>query len=122
MCFSSVNGFLGVLCHGTDGHFALEAAIHTHCVLDCGQTANNSNTETATGLCFAHPHCKDSIATLNAFNPNSQKNSSSHNLFTLNLVLKPILARTSSFSSRFFVNNDSLSSFYTPLQTVVLLV
>ena len=124
ICFSSVSGFLIVICHGPDGHIAVEPAVHNHCQCpETGETADEDQYgKIAVTASDDHGHCRDSIASSEVIIP-TRKNFrlSTHKVFTNNLVLKPIAIYASSFLGRFTTRIDGLSSFYAPLRTVILL-
>ena len=124
MCFSSVSGFFTVICHGSDGHIAVEPVVHNHC--QCSETGETGDEDkygrNAISASNGHGHCRDSIAFSDVIIP-ARKNVglSTHKVFTNNLVLKPISTSTPSVISRFTAQNEGLSSFYAPLRTVILL-
>lgn len=125
MCFSSVSGFFTVICHGSDGHIALEHVFHNHC--ECPEFGETGNQNTFNGIAIDvsrdHDHCKDTIATSNFF-ISKRKNSKLLTLkvFTTNFPLKSVSPYITSPPGYLFMKLDALSSFFTPLRTLILLV
>lgn len=122
MCFGSISGFFTVICHGSDGHVAVEPVVHNHC--QCPETGDeDKHGNIAITASDDHGHCRDSIASPDVIIP-TRKNVrlSTHKVFTNNLALNPISTSPPSVFSRFTARGDDLSSFYSPLRTVVLLV
>lgn len=123
MCFISVNGFFTVICHGADGHIAVEPAIHKHC--QCPETPQTSDQHKFTANLIDsstdHEHCKDSIANSNILvSPRKNIKLSTHKILTPNLLLNTAAAHSSSVFS-LLTRSYELSSFHTPLRTVILL-
>ena len=91
MCFNLVSGFLTVMCHGSDGHVAMEPVGHNHCERQESCETGNQNDFTVSVIAAAnnHDHCKDTIAISNFIVP-VRKNFklSTHRIFTANLFLK----------------------------------
>ena len=125
MCFSSVSGFFAVICHGPDGHIAVEPVVHNLC--QCSETGETGDEDKYGRIAIVasdgHGHCRDSIASSDVIIP-TRKNVRllTHKVFTNNLVLKSISTSTPFVISRFTARSEGLSSFYAPLRTVVLLV
>jgi hypothetical protein len=125
MCLSSASGLFRVICHGSDGHIAIEPAGHEHC--ECPETApiNNHDTlaKTLIGAHAKHAHCRDVLATLDVVLP-AQKNItlSIDTIFTTNPSQNPTLNRTTChFTHPAIAWLCKLSVFYEPLRTIVLL-
>jgi hypothetical protein len=124
MCVSFVSGFSTVICHGSNGHIAVEPIIHDHC--ECSETDQNSKESKFAGTTvessIAHEHCRDLIAAPNVLLP-KRKNvkPATHKIFTAKLHLKSNLVYTPSFFNSFATQSDQVILFYTPLRTVILL-
>lgn len=124
MCISFVNGFPAVICHGPDGHVAIEPPAHNHC--ECSETAQDEKQTTYTGATIDfsanHEHCKDTVVIPNVL-LTIRKNvkPSTSKIFIAKLTPKAILAYTHSFLSRFATQSGELSSFHTPLRSIILL-
>ena len=124
MCFSSVSGFFTVICHGSDGHIAVEPVDHNHC--QCPETAQTGHRDkfswAAIGSSADHDHCVDSIATSNIIIP-ARKNVrlSTHKVSTANLALKSNSTSSTSFFGHWAARGYDFSSFFTPLRSVILL-
>ena len=123
-CISPVSGFFMVICHGSDGHVAVEPLFHNHC--ECPETDQNGKQDkyagTTISLSVDHEHCKDTIVTPNVLLP-KRKNvkPSTLKISIAKFTPKPILTYTSSFFRCFTTQSNELSSFYTPLRTVIFL-
>ena len=123
-CFSFISGFSTVICHGADGHIALELPVHNHC--KCPETDQNDKQNKFAGTTIRssteHEHCKDTIVTPNILLP-MRKNvkSSTHKFFAANLSLKPIPTHTRLLLRHLAVWGSELSSFHTPLRSIILL-
>jgi hypothetical protein len=118
--WGSTSGLFTVICHGADGHIGLEPATHSHC--DCPETDKTSSHESGVGLSNAHDHCTDSTATSTILTPIRKSGFSfPDKIFTLDSILKSIAPCTSSILNYCAVRGYDLSSFHTPLQTIVLL-
>jgi len=124
MCISFVSGFPAVICHGPDGHVAIEPPAHNHC--ECSETGQDEKQTTYTGTTIDfsadHEHCKDTVVTPNVLLP-IQKNfkPSTSKIFIAKLTPKPILAYTPSLLSCFAAQSSELPSFHTPLRSIILL-
>lgn len=124
MCFSLISGSFTVICHGADGHQAIEPVLHNHCECpesDAGdQHGDNHGPEIF--LSTNHNHCKDVPAT-SIFSISLRKN----NNFQCDKILVKSLYQneTSGYMLSCFrcslSRNVGLSSFFTPLQSVILL-
>lgn len=124
MCFSSVSGFFTVMCHGSDGHIALEPFVHNHC--ECSEHSERSHQDTFAGTVIGssatHDHCTDTIAASNMLIP-VRKNVrlSLNDVFTANFFLKPKSIQTTSFLRCSGARSHELYSFFVPLRTIILL-
>ena len=124
MSVSSATGTFTAICHGSDGHIAVEPLVHNHC--ECPEAGEaDSQDEFAGGSIGSdtdHGHCKDSIATSNfIFSIRKNLKTSIYKVFTANLFLKSISMHNRSFLGYMAGRNDEFSSFYAPLRTVILL-
>lgn len=124
MCYSSASGFFTVLCHGSDGHIALESAAHNHCehpeadqteVLDAPFCA-------FVGTPAEHTHCKDTMVALETPLP-AKKNTpvSIYKVTAISASLKQILSHTVYlFTPPAIARFCESSRFHEPLRTIVL--
>ena len=122
MCISFVSGFSTVICHGADGHVALKLPVHNHC--ECPETGHNggqNNAGATIGFSADHEHCKDTVVAPNVLPIRKNVKPSTLKIFIAKLTPKPILAYTPSFLSRFATQSGELSSFHTPLRSIILL-
>ena len=126
MCFSSVSGFFTVICHGSDGHVAVEPVVHNHC--ECSESGESDHRNRPAGTAIEssgdhnHKHCTDTIAADN-YIVSARKNIklSTHNVFTAMVFSKTIPSRPLSVSGRQATQGDEYVSFFAPLRTVILL-
>ena len=124
MCSSIVNGYSTVLCHGPDGHIAIKSAVHNHCRCPDPDHNNKQNKvpERPFALSVGHGHCKDTMATQNALLPERNNiKQTIYKIFTAKLHLKTFLNRAPSFFNGFTAQGSELSSFHTPLRSIILL-
>jgi hypothetical protein len=122
MCFSSVSGFSSVICHGPDGHVAIEPLVHSHC--ECPETGQKQNKYAGTTIDFSadHEHCKDTVVAPNVLLPILKNvKPSTFKIFIAKLSPKPISVHTFSFLIRFTTQSVELFSFHTPLRSIILL-
>lgn len=124
ICVSFISGFSSVICHGPDGHVAMEPSVHSHC--ECSETGQNEkqNQYDGTTISFSvnHEHCKDTVVAPNVLLP-IRKNvkPSTLKIFIAKLTPKPISVYAPSFLDRFAAHRSELSSFHTPLRSIILL-
>ena len=119
MCVSPVSSSFMVICYGNDGHVSIESADHDHC--DCpGSEAPSHEQEFSNGLSSDHSHCKDTLAA-SSIVISVLKKQKLAKVFAQNLYQKPISARIKSSCERLFSSNTELSSFFTPLRSIVIL-
>lgn len=120
ICVSFISGAFTVICHGPDGHVAIEHPVHSHC--ECPETGQNEKNTAIIGFSSDHEHCKDTVVTPNVLLP-GRKNvkPSTLKLFIAKLTPKPILAYNPSFLSCFSTQSSELPSFHTPLRSIILL-
>ena len=124
ICFSPVNGLSMVICHGANGHIAVEPVWHNHCGCpESGETGHQENShESGINLSNAHSHCKDILVT-SGLTVSVRKNIKPQlaKVLVQSLYQKSISNHmTSSFRYPLLWNTE-LSSFFTPLRTIVLL-
>lgn len=121
MCISLVNS-LTVICHGSDGHFAVEPLIHNHC--GCSGSDHDQlqavYTEPPVEISADHEHCTDSLAS-HSLLLSREKVKFSKQFFIVNQIPKSLSVCISP-ASNFTVKGDEFSSFHTPLQSTILLV
>ena len=120
MCFSSVSGFFTVICYGSDGHVAVESAGHNHC--ECDENEGQERAAVRLIESADHDHCMDAIAISN-ITASTQKNIklSTYKVFRATLFLQTVSTHTASGRGYSIATSDALSSFFTPLETVILL-
>jgi len=123
-CVSPMSGLFTVICYGNDGHIAVEPIGHDHC--DCpeseGGSGQKASSEAGIGFSCNHSHCKDSPANSNVV-LSVRKNIKPQlaKVFVQSVYQKSISDhRTSSFRYSLLWNTE-LSSFFTPLRTIILL-
>jgi len=124
MCFSLISGSFTVICHGSDGHQAIEPVLHNHCECPESDVSDQHKDERGSGsfLSTDHNHCKDVPAT-SIFSISLRKN----NNFQYDKILVKSLYQneTSGYMLSCFrcslSRNVDLSSFFTPLLSVILL-
>ena len=124
ICFSLINGSFTVICHGSDGHQAIEPVLHNHC--ECPESdAGDQHGDGHSSVSFVstdHYHCKD-VPASSIFSSLLRKDNKSR----IELIPAKVLSQneTSGYlSSRFrhtLSQNIDLDSFFTPLQSVILL-
>ena len=124
MCFSSVSGFFTVICRGMDGHIAIEPLVHNHCRCSHnGETEKNNDSEDSNiKFSATHTHCTDAVATSNYILP--ARKTSKHSLykvFTVKLFLKSNSNAGESIICNLAAQSGQLHSFFTPLETIILL-
>ena len=119
MCVSPISSSFMVTCYGHDGHVTVEPIAHDHC--DCpGSEAPSHEQKSGNGLSSDHSHCTDTLAASSVVISVSKK-SQLTKVFAQNLYQKPISARILSSCERLFSSNTELSSFFTPLRSIVIL-
>lgn len=124
MCFSLISGSFTVICHGSDGHQAIEPVLHNHC--ECPESdvddQHGDNHSSEFFLSTNHNHCKD-IPGDSIFSISLRKN----NKPQIGKIPAESLYQneTSDYMLSCFrctvSHNIDLSSFFTPLQSVILL-
>lgn len=124
MCFSPVSGWLMVICHGADGHIAVEPLFHGHCdtSLSCSTGINEDVHGPAIAPQTDHRHCRDTLATSHYFF-SARKNIKlpAYDVFTVRLFHQSISTSPASLFGYLTVWRNELTSFFMPLQTVILL-
>ncbi len=123
MYFSSVNGFSTVICRGADGHIAVEPAAHNHCECPRDGKADEQNVFGAVvEACVGHNSCTDTLPNSNYVVPVRQTiKVPTHKVLTAIPFLKSISIHTTSFFGYLVAQRNELSSFFMPLQTVIIL-
>jgi len=121
---SPLSGFLTVICHGSDGHIAVEPLVHNHC--ECPEIGEAEHQDKIAGSSIEsaadHGHCKDSIATSGLiFSTRKNVKTSIYKVFSANLFLKSNSTLSRSFFGYLSTRSHELSSFFTPLRTIILL-
>lgn len=124
MCLTPLSSFFSVICHGSDGHVAVEVPVHSHCACPEPGVENNDN---ATGVVVAsssgHGHCNDTaLATSYIVTARRDINFSIHHVFLTHPVLKSISSPFTFFFEHSVARSNECTPFFTPLRTVILLV
>lgn len=124
ICFSPVNGFFTVICHGANGHIAVKPIWHNHC--QCPESHGIGNQkdlhESGIHLSNAHSHCKDTLTTSGlAISVRKNIKPQLTKLFVQSLYQKSIPDHITSSFRLPLLGNTEFSSFFTPLRTVILL-
>jgi len=124
ICVSPISGSFTVICHGDDGHIAVEPILHNHCECHESEGGSHQKDSSDSSIDFStdHSHCKDTLAASGVV-ISVRKNTKTQlvKVFVQGLYQKSISNHmTSSFRHPFFWNTE-LSSFFTPLRTIVLL-
>lgn len=124
MCFSPVNGLFMVICHGANGHIAVEPVFHNHC--DCHEPEGGSNqkdsSESSIDFSSEHSHCKDTLA-ISGLVISDRKNIKPQpaKLSAQSLYQKSVYDQTISSFRNHLLWNTEFSSFFTPLESIILL-
>ena len=123
MYFIVGSGFFMVVCHGYDGHIAIEQVVHNHgWHSEDGGISEQSLVGKAVIGYSDHTHCKDSLITSTAV-ISIQKNVrySIYKVITASFVLKMFSSQSSYLFSELVRQNCELSSYHRPLRTVIIL-
>ncbi|MHC4122845.1 MAG: hypothetical protein ACYSSI_04665 [Planctomycetota bacterium] len=121
---SSISSLLTVICHAADGHTAVEPVWHDHC--ECpepdGSGHQKNSSESGIDLSSDHSHCRDSLAMSNLVISVHKNIKPEHDkVFKQNFYQKSISGHMTSSVKYPLLCNIELSSFFTPLRTVILL-
>ena len=124
MCVSPISGSFTVICYASEGHIAVEPILHDHC--DCPESDENGSGRDSNGsLIFIsndHSHCNDTSATSNlAISVRRNIKPQLAKVYIQGLYHKSISTHVTSFFKHPLLCNTELSSFFSPLQTIILL-
>lgn len=124
MCFSLISGSFTVICHGSDGHQAVEPALHNHCECpesDAGVQHGNSN-GSVSFLSTDHNHCKD-VPASSIFSVSLRKDNKSRiEIIPAKSIYQDQVSDCMFSGFRYSLSrNVDLSFFFTPLQSIILL-
>ena len=123
MCLSPISGFLTVVCHGSDGHIAIESVVHNHCPYPEATETDNRDKFAAPTIHSSedHDHCRDTIAA-SSIVISARKNVklSTQKILISHIYRKADTTNASSDIGLAAYSNTS-SAFHTPLRTVILL-
>ena len=124
MCFSPISGSFTVICYGSDGHVVVEPIFHNHC--DCSETEEVSQHKDSgeSGIDFSNDdsHCKDTlIASSVVISVRKDNKPRLAKVFVQGLYQKTISDQISSSFKHPLLWYTELSSFFSPLRTVILL-
>jgi hypothetical protein len=124
MCISPVSGWLMVICHGDDGRIAVEPVIHSHCdaSVSCSTDIKDDVNRPVLAMQTDHRHCSDTLA-MSSYVFSARKNIKlpADDVFTVYLFHKSMSISSASRFGYVTVWPNELSSFFAPLQTVILL-
>ncbi|MHC5082554.1 MAG: hypothetical protein ACYTET_01250 [Planctomycetota bacterium] len=124
MCFSSVSGFLTVICHGSDGHVAVEPVAHDHC--QCPETDTHDDRQAPVeGAIYSADcleDCQDILAA-DSFVVSKRKNvrSASEKSIVATFSQPLDVTQATTFSGYLASQSHDLYSFHVPIRTIVLL-
>ncbi len=124
MGVGSINAFITVTCYGSDGHIAVELLGHNHCM--CPQTSEAGHVDKSAGgvetFAICHEHCRDTTVSSTLFIV-AKKNVRffAHNTVTASSILQSISNSSLSCTGNSSFGGDTLTSFFVPLRTVILL-
>jgi hypothetical protein len=122
MAVSSMGGSLTVVCHGADGHIAVEPLVHNHC--ECpGQTDLPANPVSIGSDCSdGHGHCRDYVLASHLItSSNKTPKQSIDQTFTSGMMQQVDSLIHHSLLGKFTSQDDNLPAFHMPLRTVILL-
>ncbi len=124
MCVSPVSGSFMVICYGGDGHVAVEPVGHDHCA--CAESEGSSHEkdsgESSIGCSSDHGHCKDVPASSSVVISDRKKIKSQISKVFGQSLCQRSFSNHMTFSFRYPITwNAELSSFFTPLGTIILL-
>jgi len=124
MCVSLISGSFTVICYGSDGHIAVEPILHNHC--DCHKSEESSHQENYSDSSVAfesdHSHCKDTLVMSGiAISVRNKVKLQLVKILEQNLYQKLVSDHMTSSFRHPFLGDTELSSFFTPLETVILL-
>ena len=124
ICFNSMGGFLFSICHGSDGHVAIEALSHHHCNCEDSDKiyANRASLVTLNIYPAEHSHCKDFRLISNLLlEVRKNVKSFSSKVFYKSIFVRWITFFTQVDSCKSFLDINQLFSYHTPLRTIILL-
>jgi hypothetical protein len=125
ICFGFVNGPFTVICHGSDGHIAVELSTHNHC--NCTEThetddQDKSNDNEIDFSC-QDKHCKDTFIISDFFITKQNNTKYPHSTFLTTNNFPESFSSNITFDSGYLITTgDHLLPFFTPLQMIILLV
>jgi hypothetical protein len=121
IAISSISGSFTVICHGADGHIAVEPLVHNHC--QCPETGEPAAMALIVSNCpDDHDHCQDFILASHLITPTNKTHKQSiDQTFISGLMRQVDSLMHNSFLGKFTSQDDNLPAFHTPLLTVILL-
>lgn len=121
MAISSITCSFTVICHGADGHVAVEPLVHNHC--KCPETNSQANPISMDSDCLdGHGHCTDYLLASHLITPsNKTYKQSNDQTFTSGLMQQIDYLMSKSFLDKFASQDDNLPAFHTLLRTVIIL-
>ena len=124
MSLSPISSSFAVICYGSDGHITLEPIFHDHC--DCPESEEDSRQKDSCEPSFTfsdnHSHCKDTLATSSAVIPDPKNAKPKLAKVFVQSIYHKSISNNTAFSYMYSLLWDTaLSSFFTPLRTIILL-
>lgn len=116
----STTGFLTVLCHGSDGQTMVELTAQAHCECPEDLAIEEANADSSI-FSDKQGHCTDSLYTLNVIFTLQEKAKQ----FTIQVVAATLSTKSEATDVSpvpdFSSHTQPVSSFHTPLRTIILL-
>ena len=123
LCVGFITSSFTVICHGSDGHIALEPVAHNHCL--CPESNENvpqgDSNDSLILFTNGHSHCKDILAASSIIISIRKIKPQLAKVFVQGLYIKSISNHVSSSFKYPLLWNTELSSFFTPLRSIILL-
>lgn len=118
--FSTISGIGSVLCYGSDGHIALEPAVHHHC--DCAGEDSSHHSEDMIIAAEGHGHCVDVAVGVDALiSVEKSIRFSVVEVLKANPLLPSFSFQNASTIKSGTVDSEPLPSFFGPLGVIILL-
>lgn len=121
MCIAPFSGGFAVVCHGEDGHVAIEAAVHDHCS-EPEVEISHGHREQRSCRVNCRKHCSDSPMKSDiAISAKRKSQTETSQILMANVsLLKTSNPKTSETRDCFSWNVES-TSFFTPLSSIIIL-
>ena len=123
MCLSQASGFLTVICHGLDGHTAVELVAHDHCSCPEENQADHQDSFVAQTIHSStdHEHCRDTVATSGIVTPVRKNVKLSTQKILVSHVSPKLYTADAYYDIGLAAHTNKSFSFYEPLRTIILL-